>query len=148
AESCMAAAARVAEPDVVAGTVRISASEGFGASVLAPALPSLLAQRPGLRVELAAHAGFFSPSRREVDMAITLSPPPPHRLVVEPLTEYELGLFASAAYLAKAGAPAAVDELPRFPIVGYVDDLLYAAELRYLDEVLPGLKPNLASSSI
>src|SRR4051812_2839975 len=35
AEAWMAAAERLAEPDIVAGTVRISASEGFGASVLA-----------------------------------------------------------------------------------------------------------------
>ena len=39
-------------------------------------------------------------------------------------------------------------DLAGHQIVGYVSDLIYAAELRYLDEILPGLTPTLASSSI
>jgi DNA-binding transcriptional LysR family regulator len=133
---------------VVAGTVRISTAEGFGSAVIAPALPALAAQRPGLRVELAASAGFLSPSRREVDMAITLSAPVAHRLVVEPLTRYQLALYASPDYLARRGAPTAPEELRHHQIVGYVADLIYAPELNYLDEICPGLTPTLASSSI
>jgi len=148
AESAMDAAARVAQPDVVAGTVRISASEGFGGAVLAPALAGLHAARPGLRIELAASSGFLSPSRREVDMAITLSAPDSARLIVEPLTPYQLALYASPAYLAARPAPDSVEALSDHDIVGYVDDLIYAPELRYLDEVRPGLTPHLASSSI
>ena len=148
AETAMEAAAQVAHTDMVAGTVRISAAEGFGTAVLAPALPLLLAQRSNLRIELAAHAGFLSPSRREVDMAITLSMPNSHRVVVEPLTRYQLALYAAPAYLARAGEPRRVEDLRGREMVGYVDDLIYATELRYLDEVLPGLTPNLASSSI
>lgn len=148
AENAMAQAERVAHPDVVAGTVRISAAEGFGTAVLAPALPGLAAQRPGLRVELAATSGFLSPSRREVDMAITLSAPNAHRLVVEPLTKYQLALYGSPTYLARRGTPADAEALQQHQIVGYVSDLIFAAELRYQDEILPGLTPTLASSSI
>jgi len=148
AEQAMEAAARAIHPDVVAGTVRISTAEGFGSAVLAPALPELAAARPGLRVELAARAGFLSPTRREVDMAITLSPPDAQRLVVEPLTGYQLALYGAPGYLARTGRPAAVEDLAGLQIVGYIDDLLYASELRYLDEVSPGLTPTLASSSI
>ncbi|HKR87761.1 MAG TPA: LysR family transcriptional regulator [Phenylobacterium sp.] len=148
AENAMERAARVAHPDVVAGTVRISVAEGFGTAVLAPALPALAAQRPGLRVELAATSGFLSPSRREVDMAITLSAPDAHRLVVEPLTKYQLALYGSPAYLQRRGMPTGADDLQRHQIVGYVSDLIFAAELRYQDEILPGLTPTLASSSI
>jgi len=148
AESVMTAAGRIGQQDIVAGTVRISAAEGFGAAVMAPALPSLAAQRPNLRIELAANAGFLSPSRREVDMAVTLSPPNLSRLVVEPLTPYQLGLYAAPAYLKRASTPAHVEDLSRHAIVGYVDDLLYAPELRYLEEISPGLTPHLASSSI
>lgn len=148
AETAMETAARTTLADGAAGTVRISAAEGFGASIIAPALPALAASRPGLRVELAANAGFLSPTRREVDMAITLSAPDSQRLMVEPLTNYQLALYGSAAYLARHGAPGAVAELTSFSMVGYVDDLIYAPELRYLDEILPGLTPTLASSSI
>lgn len=148
AESAMTAAAHIGQQDIVAGTVRISTAEGFGAAVLAPALPSLAIQRPNLRIELAANAGFLSPSRREVDMAVTLSPPNLNRLVVEPLTPYQLGLYAAPSYLERIGAPKRVEELSGHAMVGYVDDLLYAPELRYLEEISPGLTPHLASSSI
>lgn len=148
AEAAMERVARAAQPDLIAGTVRISTSEGFGSAVLAPALPDLARQRPGLRIELAANPGFLSPTRREVDMAITLAAPDTARLVVEPLTNYQLALYAAPAYLAQAGEPQTVEDLRACEMVGYVDDLIYAAELRYLDEILPGLSPRLASSSI
>jgi DNA-binding transcriptional LysR family regulator len=148
AETAMEAASRVTQPDRVAGTVRISATEGFGSVVLAPALPELAAQRPGLRIELAAQTASLSPSRREVDMAITLSALDAARLIVEPLTPYQLALYAAPSYLARVQPPGAVEELRDHQIVGYVDDLIPTPELRYLDEILPGLAPRLASSSI
>lgn len=148
AESAMEAAGRVTQPDLIAGAVRISASEGFGGAVLAPALPGLLAAHPGLNVELAASSGFLSPSRREVDMAITLSPADSPRLIVEPLTTYQLALYAAPEYLKRHGAPDTIDDLNRVDMVGYVDDLIYAPELHYLDEIRPHLRPRLASSSI
>lgn len=148
AESAMEAAARVTQSDTLAGVVRISASEGFGVSIVAPALPALRRTSPGLRIELAATSGFLSPTRREVDMAITLAAPDAARLIVEPLTPYQLALYASPDHLAQHGAPRTVDDLAAFDIVGYIDDLIYAPELRYLDEVRPGLTPHVASSSI
>jgi DNA-binding transcriptional LysR family regulator len=147
AETAMEAAGRVVEPQGAAGTVRISASEGFGTAIMAPALPQLAAAHPGLRIELAANAGFLSATRREVDMAITLSAPDAQRLVVEPLTHYQLALYGAPRYL-KDGAPGSVPDLSGHRLVGYVDDLIYTPELRYLDEILPGLTPALASSSI
>jgi len=148
AETVMENAARVTRPDVVGGTVRISTAEGFGGVVLAPALPELSRQRPGLRIELAAQTGFLSPSRREVDMAITLSAPDAGRLIVEPLTAYQLALYAAPEYLGRRAPPRDVEDLRGHQIVSYVDDLIYTSELRYLDEVLPNLAPTLASSSI
>lgn len=148
AEEAMMRAGRVAEPDVTSGTVRLSASEGFAGSVLSPALSQLRSMHPGLRIEMAASSGFLSPSRREVDMAITLSAPDNARLVVEPLTHYQLALYAAPHYLAARPVPASVEALRDHDIVGYVEDLIYASELRYLDEISPGLTPHLASSSI
>jgi DNA-binding transcriptional LysR family regulator len=147
-ESAMNTAAEVGEQDIIGGAIRISASEGFGGQVLAPALPRLRARHPGLSVELVANPGFMSPLRREVDMTVSLSEPTSRRLLVEPLTDYQLGLYAAPAYLADRGMPRDVAALGRETLVGYIDDQIYAPELRYLDEVHPGLTPNLASSSI
>lgn len=148
AESAMEAVAQVAEPTIVGGTVRISASEGFGSAILAPALPALHAAHPTLRIELAAQTGFLSPAKREVDVVVTLAQPKSARIVVEPLTDYHLGLYASAAYLKRRGAPEGVDDLHAHDMVGYMDDLLYAEELRYLEAIAPKLRPVLSSSSI
>jgi DNA-binding transcriptional LysR family regulator len=147
-EAAMNTAAEVGEQDIIGGAIRISAAEGFGGHVLAPALPRLRERHPGLSIELVANPGLMSPLRREVDMTVTLSEPTSRRLLIEPLTDYQLGLYASAAYLANHRAPTRVDDLARASLVGYIDDQIYAPELRYLDEVLPGLTPNLASSSI
>ncbi|MDB5433043.1 MAG: LysR family transcriptional regulator [Caulobacter sp.] len=130
------------------GVVRVSASEGFGAHVLAPAAPALLADRPGLSLELVANAGFLSASSREVDLAVTFAPPQNSRLVVERLTDYALGLYAAPGYLAKAGRPDTLEALRPHELVGYIDDLIYAPELRYLNDVLPGLRARTTSSSI
>lgn len=148
AESLLNLASRTADPDAEGGTVRISVAEGFGTTLVAPALPTFRAGRPDIRIELAANAGFLSPSRREVDMAVTLSAPSAGRLVVEPLTHYQLGLYGAPSYLNHHGRPTHPGDLSGFDLVGYVDDLIYAPELRYLDEIGPGLRPNLSSSSI
>ncbi len=148
AEDAMMAAQRAGQLEHPAGTVRISASEGFGVEVIAPAMPDLRRMRPGLRIELAAATGFLSPSKREVDMAITLSAPDNARLVVEPLTNYQLALYAAPGYLAEHGTPVSVADLAGRDLVGYVADLIYAPELRYLEEIGPELRPTLSSSSI
>lgn len=149
AETAMAAAEQTGETDLIGGTVRINAAEGFATAVLAPALPALRTQRPGLRVELlATSSGFLSPTRREVDMAVTLSAADDSRLVTEPLTPYQLALYASSEYLVGAPEIAAVADLRRHALVGYVEDLIVAPELRYLEEIDPTLRTVLSSSSI
>ena len=147
-ETAMNAAAETGRADLVAGTVRISASEGFGGRILAPALPELRARHPDLSIELIANPGFMSPLKREVDIAVTLSAAQSSRLLAEPLTDYELGLFASPQYLSRHPAPRSTDELLGHDLVGYVEDQIYAPELRYLEEINPGLRTRLASSSL
>jgi DNA-binding transcriptional LysR family regulator len=39
-------------------------------------------------------------------------------------------------------------DLLEHTLIGYVDDLIYSSQLRYLDEILPGLSPDLSSPSI
>lgn len=148
AERALSEGEQAVRPDTVGGTVRISASEGFGTAILAPALPDLLRVGRGLRIELAANSGFLSPTRREVDLAITLSQPDASRLVSEPLTDYQLALYAAPEYLDAHSAPQSIADLGHHTMTGYVEDLIYAPELNYLDEIASGLHAQLASSSI
>jgi DNA-binding transcriptional LysR family regulator len=132
----------------VSGVVRLSVAEGFGTNLLAPALGALHAQWPGLNIELIANQGFLSPASREVDMVVTLTIPVGARLVIEPLADYELGLYCAAAAMQKYAALQEIADIRSHQVIGYVDDLVYAPELRYLDEVQAGLRPALASTSI
>lgn len=148
AESAMRAAFAGAARDHAGGTVRMSAAEGFGTAIIAPALPGVRARRPGLEIELAANPGFLSPATREVGIAITLSPSQDARLQAEPLTDYQLALYAAPGFIARHGEMRTVADLGGVDIVGYVDDFIYAPELRYLDEIGISRRPALASSSI
>lgn len=130
------------------GRIRVSVSEGFGTFVVARRLGEFHARHPGIAVELVASAGFLSPSRREADLAVMLARPTQGPLIARRLTDYGLGLYAAPAYLAAAGAPASVAALHAHALVGYVPDLIYADELRYLQEIAPGLEAKLCSSSI
>ena len=136
------------EVGALAGTVRISVSEGFGAQFIAPAAPAFLKTQPGLSLEIVANAGFLSASSREVDLAVTLGPPTSQRLEVEKLTPYSLRLYAAPSYLAERGAPGSAADLGGHDFVGYIDDLIYAPELRYLAEIEGAGKPRTTSSSI
>jgi DNA-binding transcriptional LysR family regulator len=130
------------------GTVRLSVAEGFGSEILAPMLPGFVDSRPGLRIEIDASPGFLSPTTRKVDIAITSSPPSGSRLVVEKLTDYDLGLFASRDYLTRHGTPQSPSELAGHHFIGSVDDLIYSEQLRFLDAFFPGLPRRLQCSSM
>ena len=133
----------------LSGTLRISVSEGFGTWFLPPLLPDFARAHPALTIDLVASSGFLSPSKREADIAVTLSRPKAGPVIARKLSDYALRLYASRPYLADAGMPARAADLAQgHRLVGYIPDLLYAPELRYLDELHPGLAATLRSSSI
>ena len=133
----------------LSGTLRISVSEGFGTWFLASRLPEFAAAHPGLTLDLVANSGFLSPSKREADIAVVLSRPKAGPVIARKLSDYALRLYASPAYLAATGMPEGPPDLARgHRLVGYIPDLLDAPELRYLDEIHPGLAATIRSSSI
>lgn len=139
---------RDADADALSGTIRASVSEGFGARVLAPRLPAFAASYPRVHVDLIASTGFLNLTRREADLAVMLARPERGPLVARKLADYRLGLYASPAYLAGAPPLERATGLVHHRLVGYVADLIYAPELRYLAEIDPRLEVALASSSI
>lgn len=131
------------------GTLRISASEGFGSWFLAAHVPDFVRAHPALTLDLVANSGFLSLSKREADIAVMLSRPKAGPVIARKLSDYSLRLYASRAYLDHGSTPQApADLLQGHSLVGYIPDLLYAPELRYLDELQTGLAPALRSSSI
>lgn len=132
----------------VRGTVRVSVSEGFGTWFVSRHLGELADLHPALTVDLVASSGFLSPSRRETDVAVLLARPRQGPLITRKLADYGLRLYAARDYLAKAAPLAAPADLREHRLIGYVPDILYAPELRYLDEIPGAHEPQLRSSSI
>jgi DNA-binding transcriptional LysR family regulator len=147
-EAAMSTASEKSTVNALAGTVRLSVAEGFGGTVLAPALPAFLDRHPGLQIEMDASPGYLSPTTRKVDIAITSSAPESSRLVVERLTDYQLGLYASRKYLQKQGMPRTREDLRRHEFVGCVDDLIYSEQLNFLEAFAPNLQRHLKCSAI
>ncbi len=153
AEAMAAAAARIHAADDggsgLSGQLRISVSEGFGGSFIAPRLAGFTAAHPKLEIDLVASSGFLNPSRREADMAVLLARPRKGPLITRKLSDYSLGLYAPAG---RPDWQAAATAMPLsragIPVIGYMPDILYAPELDYLGEIEPGLRAGVRSSSI
>ena len=151
-EAMQRAAERISEQpngQQLSGLLRISVSEGFGTWFVARHLHDFVARYPDLTVDLAATSGFLSPSKRETDVAVLLARPRAGPVVARKLSDYRLRLYASDEYLARHGRPESRAALATgHRLVGYIPDLLYAPELRYLDEMGQRPSPTIRSSSI
>ncbi len=132
----------------VRGTIRVSVSEGFGTWFVSRHLGALADAHPGLAVDLVANSGFLNPTRRETDIAVLLARPRRGPLLTRKLADYGLRLYASRDYLTAHPPLTTPDQLGGHRLIGYVPDILYAPELRYLDEIPGAHEPQLRSSSI
>ena len=145
----LAATAELGRPDVgITGTIRINSLEGFGNFFLAPRVGKFAAAHPRLRLELVMIQQIVALSKREGDVAIALAPPKESRFVATRLTDYDLCLYAAPSYLAGKPPIRSRADLEAHAFVGYVDDLVFTRGLDYLDEVTPGLKARIQSSSL
>ena len=88
----------------VAGTVRMTAPQAFGFFFVVPLLARLRAEQPEVAFELIAENQPLNLSRREADLALRLGQPGQRELVRRKLGDVVEALYASRAYLARAGA--------------------------------------------
>ncbi|MEH3104020.1 MAG: LysR family transcriptional regulator [Sphingomonas phyllosphaerae] len=151
-EEMQNAAERIVETrgsaDTLSGVLRVSVSEGFGTWLVAEHLHEFAALHPALTIDLVASSGFLSPSRREADVAVLLARPRHGPVVAGKLADYALHLYAARALIDRRG-PVTRDSLGQHhAVVGYIPDLLYSPELRFVDDLGPLPAPTLRSSSI
>lgn len=145
----LAAQGAVGEADLsVSGVVRIGAPEGFGSYFLAPRLAALTERHPDLEIQIVAIPGVLSLSKREADLAVSLSPPREGRLLTRKLTDYRLSLYAAPAYLENQPPIRARADLTGRRFIGYIEELLYAPELDYLQAPDIEITARLKSSNL
>lgn len=145
----LAAQAEVGEADLaVTGAVRIGAPEGFGSYFLAPRMAALADRHPEIEIQLVAIPGLVSLSKREADIAVTLSPPREGRLLTRKLTDYRLSLYGAPAYLDARPPIVTRADMKDQRFIGYIEDLLYAPELDYMEAPDVDIHVRLKSSNL
>jgi DNA-binding transcriptional LysR family regulator len=130
------------------GVVRMSAPEGFSNFFFTQTLAELAKKHPSISLELVTIQQIMSLSRKEADLAVVLDPPKAGPYHCEPLTEYTLALYATEDYLVRCGKPQCRDDLLEHSFIGYIQDMIFAPGLDYLDDIHPRIRPSFQSSSI
>jgi DNA-binding transcriptional LysR family regulator len=136
------------ESPLAAGRVRLGVTEGLGSLLVAPAMAQFAQRHPHIGLDIIAVSGFVSVPKREADMSIMLTRPKTGRVKVRKLSDYVLQLYAHPAYLARTPPVLQVSDLAEHDLIGYVDDLIYSTQLRYHEDIAPGLTPRFCSPSI
>lgn len=143
-----AESALASHDDRLTGSVRIGVPDGVAAYVITDAAREISTQHPKLHIQLIAIPQQFSLSKREVDFAITVSPPRSGRAKVRKISDYKLHLYASKTYLDKAPPIAKKEDLKEHPGIGYVPEFLHDKELDYTPFIDPEFELKLTSTSV
>lgn len=125
----------VGEAGRLAGTVRVGAPDGLATFFVAPVLARFQHDHPDVDVELVVRSKLFRVSDQEVHLSLDLSLPTTGQLLARKMTDYHLQFFAAPGYLERYGRPARLQDLRKHRLVGYIPEMLFSSELRYLEEL-------------
>ena len=131
----------------LSGQIRIGAPDGCANYLLPQVCAGIARDNPDLDIHIVALPRVVNLSRREADMAITVSPPTAGQLLVQKITGYQLHLVASESYLVENAEITSAGDLSGHSIIGYIPDMIFDAELDYLTE-LDITRVPLASNSV
>lgn len=131
----------------LSGTIRIGAPDGCATYLLPQVCARIAEQHPDLDLQILALPRIVNLSRREADVAITVSQPKTARLHSERLSDYRLSLAASETWLSANGTPKTLNDLKAMRMIGYIPDMIFDAELDYLS-ALGVTRVPLASTSV
>jgi len=95
------------------GRLRMHVGVGFAMHQVVPSLPRFLERHPEVQVDLIVEDRQVDIVRENIDISVRPWTPESTALVVRPLFEFERGLYASPAYLARHGRPRTPDDLAR-----------------------------------
>jgi DNA-binding transcriptional LysR family regulator len=136
------------QADRLSGTVRIGAPDGVSNYLLIDACDALSRDNPDLQVQVVALPRMFSLSKREADLAITVSPPSAGRLTVRKIADYRLHLYGHAALIAGLGEVRDLGDLREVRGIGYISDMIFDRELDYYALLGRETEPSLTSNSL
>lgn len=124
-----------AENGGLSGQIRIGAPDGCANFLLPQVCARIGRDHPALDLHVLALPRTVNLTRREVDLAVSVSAPGSGRVLARKLADYALHFAASRAYLDRAPPITGVADLRHHPIVGYIPDQIFDSELDYLAEL-------------
>ncbi|PYB70306.1 LysR family transcriptional regulator [Pseudomonas sp. LB-090624] len=107
-----------AETSMDHGTVRLTCGELLGVEVLPALLQSFHYSHPGLKLELSIGDALEDIARLQSDIAVRLMRPIEADIVARRVGSLRVGIHASAACLARYGAPESLMSLRQGPLIG------------------------------
>ncbi|SDW46094.1 transcriptional regulator, LysR family [Ruegeria halocynthiae] len=137
AEEAMRAATGVMSGSAksLSGQIRIGAPDGSANYLLPQVCAKISDENPDLDIQILALPRVINLSRREADMAVTVSAPTAGQLLVQKITDYRLHMVATRDYLSRNAAIRAVDDLRGHRMIGYIPDMIFDRELDYLSDI-------------
>jgi DNA-binding transcriptional LysR family regulator len=130
------------------GVVRISATDGFSAYIVAPAAARVQRDHPGVAVEIVATTRRASQQRSGQDIEVVVGEPQVHRAEAIRLGDYCLGLYGARDYLAEHGTPSDVGDLVRYPLVYFIDSMLQVDDLDSATGFAPAMRESVMSTNV
>lgn len=106
------------------GQIRIGAPDGCANFLLPRVCARIRAENPGLDIQILSLPRVVNLSRREADMAVSVSRPDAGRVTVQKISDYRLHLAAHRDM--------EVSRRDEHPVVGYIPDMIFDRELDYL----------------
>lgn len=132
----------------ISGNFRIGAPDGLSNFVLPRVVADIQKQHPDLDIQILSLPRVFNLSRREVDLAIMVTPPKTGRFVTKKIVDYQLHLAGHRDYLKKSKQINSKADLKSHTTIGYIPDLIFDPSLDHMADVTPNRAPNLASNSV
>ncbi|WP_037307051.1 LysR family transcriptional regulator [Ruegeria halocynthiae] len=130
-----AAGALAGSSKTLNGQIRIGAPDGCANYLLPQVCAKICKANPDLDIQILALPRIINLSRREADMAVTVSAPTAGKLLVQKISDYKLHLVATQEYLESHPAIHSVEGLKPHRMIGYIPDMIFDRELDYLVEI-------------
>ncbi|QDI75907.1 MULTISPECIES: LysR family transcriptional regulator [Leisingera] len=121
--------------DTLSGQIRIGAPDGAANYILPQVCAQISEDNPDLDIQIVALPRVINLSRREADMAVTVSAPTAGKLLVQKICDYQLHLVASRYYLKDHPPITRLEDLKGHKMIGYIPDMIFDKELDYLNDI-------------
>jgi DNA-binding transcriptional LysR family regulator len=107
------------EGTALRGRLRVDMPVGTARDVIIPRLPELLAEHPGLEIELSSTDRFVDVVREGFDCVLRVGVKPDSSLIARTLGHYRIINCASRGYVERFGTPRTLAELAEHRLVRY-----------------------------